>query len=95
MAVSQRPVQFTFSLIGSVPHHFSIAERSLPSGSSSREYVQSPIWILNVGNEDNRPRFVPHPHSAIAEPDLFSQRGFPFGFPDPLGLATGQPRFKQ
>jgi hypothetical protein len=59
--------------------------------------VQSPIRISDSGAR----AFVPYPHSDIAEARklyvpagcLFSQSGFPCGFPDPLRLATGQTRF--
>lgn len=62
--------------------------------------VQSPIWISNAGHGGNHLQFcrIPIPHRGTRKPfvpvhRLFSQYGFPCGFPDPWRLATGQPRF--
>ena len=78
MAVSQRPAGFLFSLIGStlIP----IAERLLPSGSSSRglprdssrEYVQSPIWISDIGGGG----ILPLALCRIRIPPLRNQKTF-------------------
>ena len=91
---------FHLSLIGSTS--ISIAERLLPSGSSSRGCS---VTHLDPGCRRQRqppPRYAAPSFRIIGTRKpfvpadcLFSQSGFPFGVPDPLGLVAGQPRFKQ
>ena len=66
MTVSQRPAIFLFveRLIVA-----SITKRLSYSLGLRHVVIQSPIWISDVSNGSNHPRFVPHPHSAFAEPE--------------------------